>query len=200
MAFTFFFRDIHTLERTLDFFLPYVSGKSKINIWDAGCANGSEPYTLALLLAEKMNKFSFNNVKIYCTDIDISNQFGNIIKNGIYQWEEIARIPEDILLKYFRQIDEKKYQIVDEIRNKLVFYQHDLLSLQPIEKNFSLIICKNVLLHFSYEERIKVIQMFHSALLDNGLLVTEQTQKLPVELSTKFELLTSDAQILKKLT
>lgn len=199
MAFTFFFRDIYTLERAIEFLLPLVAGRSKIKIWDAGCANGPEPYTLAILLAEKMNKFSFNNVKIVCTDIDISNQFGTIIQNGIYSWEEIARIPENYLSKYFFKLDDNKYQIIDEIRNKIVFYKHDLLEYKPIDDNFSLILCKNVLLHFSYEQRIKVIQMFYNTLIDDGLFVTEQTQKLPQELSHKFELLTSDAQILKKV-
>jgi len=30
MAFTFFFRDIHTLERAIEFLLPLVTGRSKI--------------------------------------------------------------------------------------------------------------------------------------------------------------------------
>ena len=41
--------------------------------------------------------------------------------------------------------------------------------------------------------------MFYNTLIDDGLFVTEQTQKLPQELSHKFELLTSYAQILKKV-
>lgn len=199
MAFTFFFRDLHSIERTLELFIPLVTGKSVIKIWDAGCANGPEPYTLAILLNEKMNKFQFKNVKIICTDIDLSNQFGDIIEKGIYSNEEVARIPQDYLEKYFTKISDNKVQVIDEIRNKLTFYKHDLLTLTSIGNDFSLILCKNVLLHFTYEERIKVINMFYNSLSPNGLLVTEQTQKLPDEFKGKFEQVASDAQIYKKL-
>ena len=58
MAFTFFFRDNHTLEQLVKHLLPIVQGRSNIKIWDAGCAMGPEPYTLAILLAEKMGKFA----------------------------------------------------------------------------------------------------------------------------------------------
>ena len=40
MAFTFFFRDNHTLEQLVKHLLPTVQGRSNIKIWDAGCAMG----------------------------------------------------------------------------------------------------------------------------------------------------------------
>ncbi|HPB55993.1 MAG TPA: CheR family methyltransferase, partial [Candidatus Aminicenantes bacterium] len=68
MAFTFFFRDNHTLEQLVKHLLPTVQGRSNIKIWDAGCAMGPEPYTLAILFAEKMGKFAFKNVRIDASD------------------------------------------------------------------------------------------------------------------------------------
>ena len=52
MAFTYFFRDSHTLELTVKHMAPEVMGRSRIRIWDAGCAMGPEPYTLAMFLRE----------------------------------------------------------------------------------------------------------------------------------------------------
>ena len=54
MAFTFFMRDQPTLEHAADHMIPYASGRSRIKIWDAGCALGQETYTIAMIFAEKV--------------------------------------------------------------------------------------------------------------------------------------------------
>ena len=77
MAFTFFMRDQPTLEHAADHLIPYASGRSKIRIWDAGCAMGQETYTIAMIFAEKMNPFGFKNLRIDATDYDQANNFGD---------------------------------------------------------------------------------------------------------------------------
>ena len=37
MAFTFFFRDIQILELAIKHVVPFAIGRSRINVWDAGC-------------------------------------------------------------------------------------------------------------------------------------------------------------------
>ena len=66
MAFTFFFRDQQVLERVVEHLLPILSGRSHPRIWDAGSAMGQEPYTLAIILAERMGHFGFNNLRRSC--------------------------------------------------------------------------------------------------------------------------------------
>ncbi len=201
MAFTFFFRDRHTLDTIVDHLIPFVTGRSKIRIWDAGCASGEEPYTLMVLLAEKMGRYSFKNVKIQATDIDISNQFGEIINKGIYPYERVQRIPRNLLTKYFRSVtkDDSHFQVIDDLRSKINFRQENLCNYQPTGSGFSLVLCKNVLLHQTYEQRVNILNMFHESLLEGGLLAMEQTQKLPSELSGRFKQLVNSAQIFKKL-
>ena len=202
MAFTFFFRDTHTIEHIAKYLEPQVAGRSRVRIWDAGCANGPEPYTLAIILAENMGNFAFKNVYINATDIDESGNFGEIIKNGIYTYDELSRIPEDIFKKYFSQMTENvkgNYKLNDTIISKVSYQKHDLLGLQPIGDSFSLILCKNVLLHFKYEERVEVIKMFHKSLAPDGLFATEQTQKMPEETAHLFEQVVNDAQLFRKI-
>jgi len=52
MAFTYFFRDMQTLEMIRDYVLPALRMRRYIHIWDAGCAMGPEPYSLAIILRE----------------------------------------------------------------------------------------------------------------------------------------------------
>lgn len=200
MAFTFFFRDLQTIEMIRDHVIPSLRTRKYLNIWDAGCAMGPEPYTLAIILRENMGEMIFRNVKIHATDIDGSNLFEKIICDGIYPRETVERIPKDIFEKYFEPAGKSGYfRIIETIRKCISFQKHDLLSLEPVRKDFELIVCKNVLLHFKEEERIKVIRMFHMALEEGGFFVTEQTQKMPKELDKMFEPVVSNAQVFRKI-
>ncbi|BCZ45626.1 hypothetical protein psyc5s11_16930 [Clostridium gelidum] len=199
MAFTYFFRDLQTLEVIRDYALPYLSSKQYINIWDAGCAMGQEPYSLSMILCENLGYMYFRNVEILATDIDESNLFENIISEGSYPEEQIQRIPKDIFNAYFKPDDKDGYfKLNEEIRKSVTFQKHDLLSLSPPKKDFGLIICKNVLLHFNEEQRIKVIKMYYDSLIEGGYLAMEQTQKLPKEVQHLFEPVVSNAQVFKK--
>jgi chemotaxis protein methyltransferase CheR len=201
MAFTFFFRDSHTLEQVAKYFLPHVQGYRKIKIWDAGCAMGPEPYTFLIILAERMGYFTFKNVFMDATDIDETGHFGEIVTEGVYPESDLKRIPVDIFEKYFSANPEKPgHCIIDQnIRNRIKFTTHDLLSLKPVSDQYNLIICKNVLLHFQYEERVKVIKMFHSVLEPGGIFTTEQTQQMPVECGHLFKKMASDANVYQKI-
>jgi len=199
MAFTYFFRDGQTLELIAQHVVPDLSRRRYINIWDAGCAHGPEPYSLAITFRENMGHFLFRNVKIYATDIDESNHFGEVIARGVYPDGEVKRIPTELLGRYFSCAGEPgRLQICEEVRKAVQFYKHDLLSLKAIREGFGLIVCKNVLLHFSPEQRVEVLRMFHGALAEGGYLVTEQTQKLPAEIGHLFSQVTEAGQVFQK--
>jgi chemotaxis protein methyltransferase CheR len=198
MAFTFFFRDQQTLHSIVDALTPVIIGQSNIQIWDAGCATGEEPYSLAIMLSEKMGHFSFKNVKIYATDINPN--FEKIISEAAYPYEKLQRIPKELFYKYFQQTEANSnlYQLVYKIRTKLRFQLNDLRNLTPIEGQNSLILCKNVLLHQKPNERIAILKMFHKRLKNNGILALEQTQKLPDEIKPLFKQIVQNAQIFQK--
>jgi chemotaxis protein methyltransferase CheR len=197
MAFTFFFRDMHTMETLEQHVFPHLIKHRYIDIWDAGCANGPEPYTLAMLLRENTGEFGFRNIRIHATDLN--GKFGEIIDCGIYTAEEVGRIPAAIMDKYFQSCsDGNGYQIIEPIRRAVTFWEHDLTSLQPIRDEFCLVVCKNVLLHLSAEQRLGVLRMFRDALRPEGFLAVEQTQKIPDELQGMFRQITPDAQVFQK--
>lgn len=180
--------------------IPRVEGKDKIKVWDAGCAMGPEPYTYAIIMAEKMGKYEYKKVHIDATDIDETSNFKETVENGIYPLSDLSRMPENILEKYFYKYDDNnKYKINDLILKSVKFAQHDLLTLKPFDKKYDVVLCKNVLLHFKYEERINVIKMFHSVLEPHGLFCTEQTQALPEEVSDLFKKVVTDANIYEKI-
>lgn len=197
MAFTFFFRDIHTLDLAIKSIIPDIAGRSKIRIWDAGCAMGPETFTIAILFAEYCSKFVFRNIQIDASDIDEQDVFGQTIHDARYPYDILQRIPEDIFTKYFTPDGDGSYRIVESIRDRVCFHKHNLLSLHPFGSGYTLIVCKNVLLHFTQAQRIDVLKMYHQSLMPGGYLVLERTQQLPVEVQPYFEQLSGEAQFFK---
>ncbi len=200
MAFSFFMRDQPTLEHAAEQMIPYASGRSRIKVWDAGCALGQETYTIAMILAEKMNPFGFNNLRIDATDYDSANRFGDIVTRAAYPAEELQRTPPALLAKYFEAAGTPgQLRAVNQLRSRVNFQYHDLLSLKPVGHNYCLVVCKNVMLHFQYPERVEVFKMFHEALAPGGYLANENTQKLPQEVAHLFTQVVPDTQVYKKV-
>ncbi|QOX78783.1 chemotaxis protein CheR [Trichlorobacter lovleyi] len=201
MAFTFFFRDLPVLEHAVEYTLKLALGRLRIKVWDAGCALGQEPYTLAILFAERMGEMGFNTLYLDATDYDSENNFGDIVTAAEYKSEELQRIPPEIFGKYFEEVAGKPgyHKIIDRIRKRVFFKYNDLLGLQPVGSDYSLVVCKNVLLHFSYEQRIDVLKMYHRSLAPGGYFATENTQKIPREICHLFEQVTPDAQLFRKV-
>jgi chemotaxis protein methyltransferase CheR len=199
MAFTFFFRDLDCLEMAVEAMLAQAAGRSRVRIWDAGCAMGHEPYTLAMLLAERMGQFAFRNVEIQASDYD--EPLLKKVQDGFYAHEEVCRVPEEYLKKYFEAVPgpENKFQIIERLRETVKAKSHNLLTFSPLRNNFSLIVCKNVLLHFQPSERVEVIRMFHKALEPGGYFVTERTQKMPEEAACLFRQAVSDAPLFQRI-
>ena len=80
-------------------------GKKKgdpIRAWCASCASGEEPYSLAMLLAEKLNDaFDDYEITIYATDIDESALAE--ARKGRYSLEKLKNVKPEFIDKYFTQ-------------------------------------------------------------------------------------------------
>jgi chemotaxis protein methyltransferase CheR len=123
-----------------------------------------------------------------------------MIETAEYPKEELERVPEGIVEKYFEPANKPGYlRVIETIRRPIAYQRHDLLSLQEIGQGYSLVLCKNVLLHFQAAERIGVFRMFHRALAPGGLIATEHTQEMPPELAPLFERVIPDGQLFRRV-
>jgi chemotaxis protein methyltransferase CheR len=200
VAFTFFFRDQRVLNSIVQHVIPSVMGRSSIRVWDAGCASGEETYSVAMLLFDNLWPFASNNLRIDATDIEENSQFANTIATGIYSAELLKGSPhQELLSKYSRPAARSGYVEFDIALRNCIFYQrHDLRSLRPIGDNFSLVVCKNVLLHLAYEQRVEVIRMFYEALSPCGYLALDELQEVPLEVVPLFAQVVADGKLYRK--
>ncbi|HUT92434.1 MAG TPA: CheR family methyltransferase [Thermoguttaceae bacterium] len=101
MAFTCFFRDGQAPDLLAEHVIPDLATRRYMDVWDAGCATGPEPYSIAMTFREHMGPFLFRNLRIWATDIDETDTFGRIIARGVYCEQETKRIPAEIRARHF---------------------------------------------------------------------------------------------------
>jgi len=188
MAYTSFFRDTDALNAIGEHVIPVISHARSIRVWDAGCASGEEPYTLAILFASKLGAFPFRNLDILATDYEESNfaQFGDKIRVAEYSRQDIFWVPQVHRDQYFEATESPEvFRLTPPIRERVRYIQHDLLTFEPPETGYSLIVCKNVLMHFSPADQVKVLEMFHQTLLPGGFLAVDGNQAIPPSFATR---------------
>lgn len=144
---------------------------SGLKIWSAACSIGSEPYTLAMILA----KHSIRNAKIIATDLD------TVVlakaKAGEYSAQEMRNVPNEDKHKFFTETIANNYQVSTPIKNYITFKQHDLLK-DTYEKQSNIIVCRNVTIYFKPDARDEIYQKFSDALVPGGILFTGATETI----------------------
>lgn len=136
----------------------------KLKIWSAACSTGEEPYSLAILLAQ--HRF-FKDVEILATDID--KEVLITAKEGVYSEKSLENLPPKFKEKYFSKLtDNKSYKIDDKIKGMVTFRQHNLLE-DPFPQNCHLIMCRNVMIYFTEEAKVRLYKKFYDSLHDEGV-------------------------------
>jgi len=177
-----FFRDAPQFEVLRSAVLPdQLREGAKLNIWTAACSHGAEPYSVAILLDELR---AGDGHRIFATDID-STILAQAAAGGPYRANEIRNVSKSQLLKYFTP-EETGHRIADDIRERVEFREHNLLS-DSFEEGFSLILCRNVMIYFSAEVKQKLFQRFHASLKPGGILFLGGTEAMLGEDADGFE-------------
>lgn len=168
---THFFRDRAEFEE-LRRLLPHLveaRGRDPLRVWIAGCATGQEVYSVAMLLAEALGVHDTplkTHVQIFATDID--KDALRIARRGIYSVATLNEIPKEFADKYLTRHPDG-VQVIDSLRNAILFADHDLCQDPPFQK-IDLLCCRNLLIYFGNALQHKVLSRFHYALANDGFL------------------------------
>ncbi len=149
---------------------------STIKIWSAGCSNGEEPYSIAIMLREFLGR-SIKRYTISILGTDIDEDSLNKAKNGIYQLKQLEKISKDRLERFFIKKDDCGYQVNDEIRRLVKFRYHDMIS-GPRLYGFDIIFCRNVTIYFEQKLQEKLYLNFYNSLNEGGYFVMGKTETL----------------------
>ena len=144
---------------------------SKLRIWSAACANGSEPFSVAIILAEIAPAVRYH---LEATDID--EKILEQARQGGYLPQVLKNVSSVRLARYFI-LQEGLYLLKAQIKNKVIFKQHNLLT-EPFSVGYDLIICRNVAIYFTRETQIELYRRFCKALRPGGVLFIGATESI----------------------
>ena len=144
---------------------------SKVSVWCAGCANGEEPYSIALLglKLKRQNRFA-----IIATDLS-PNALARA-EAGLYPSARITGL-SDVLLQQFFSPHEESYQLNKKVRQQVQFFRHDILT-DPAYEQVDLILCRNLLIYFSRQQQRQVLEKLATALRHGGYLILGRAETL----------------------
>ncbi|MBU0697471.1 MAG: PAS domain-containing protein [Bacteroidetes bacterium] len=167
---TSFFRDPAAFKIIADTVVPDIIKKNQtkvLKIWVAGCATGEEAYSIAILVKEYLSKHPKNiEVKIFASDI--SKAALDVASKGVYADHITKTVSKERLQEFFTK-EENTYTVKHEIRQMLIFAQHDLTK-NPPYCNVDLISCRNLLIYLNITLQQKVFAMLHFGLKEGGYL------------------------------
>ncbi|HEY3831616.1 MAG TPA: CheR family methyltransferase [Acidimicrobiia bacterium] len=146
-----------------------------IRAWSAGCASGEEAYTLAMMLAELLGPDEFRRrVKVYGTDVDEEDL--QAARQASYAARDVEPVPQPLREKYFDLVGDR-YVFRNDLRRSIIFGRLDVLHDAPISR-LELLACRNTLMYFNAETQAQVLERFHFALNEQGVLVLGKAETL----------------------
>lgn len=171
---TSFFRDSAVWVRMQEMLLPEILSAIQpgtvLRAWMPGCSTGEEAYTLAIVFKEaleKLNQQRGTTLQIFATDID--QDAIDIARRGIYPANIAADISPENLNRYFMSTEEG-YRIKTEIREMVVFAQHNVI-LHPPFTRIDILSCRNLLIYLDPELQKKLIGLFYYSTNPDGIML-----------------------------
>lgn len=203
-----FFRNSLSFEYLRKLIVPNILADNieendSFRIWSAGCANGEEPYSIAILLNElnEKDKYQLKPV-IFATDID--HKALKKASVGSYGLSSVKSMKYGLVKKYFT-IEEDNYRIIPEIKQQVKFSLYDLMNKtqssppESIFGNFDLVFCRNVLIYFEMEYQNIIFNKLYNSLKPNGYLILGEAE-IPVDgFKHKFRRVNNCCKIYQKM-
>ena len=171
-----------------------------MKIWSAGCSSGEEVYSIAILL--KKNNMLKKSI-IYATDFnkvvlsEARNGFLSYSSYNVAKQNYKLIDSEDNLDKYIVK-NRNFIKIKQEIQDKILFFEHNL-AIDSSFNEFDIIVCKNVIIYFTYELQKKVFELFYNSLKFGGFLIIGESEQLHEDFRDKFESYSVEYKVFKKV-
>lgn len=184
---SYFFRDKYPFHFFKTKFLLDMQRKNKslIRVWSACCADGQEPYSIAMDFCShlKMDTLSiFNHESLEITATDIAQNCLNKTNSGIYSRFEVSRgITPDLLKLYFIKTKTEDYQLKPIVSSKVNVQKVNLCDSTYLLPSFDIIFCRYVLIYMEQDLRTKVISQMLKHLHQGGYFVTDPASSLRIK-------------------
>lgn len=177
-----FFREPHHFDLLRDRVLPglveQLKAGGRVRIWSAGCSNGQEPYTIAMVLRDAGLTAS-DDVRILATDIDPT-----VIAHaraGCYPANMITGLPPETRERHFTPVDGghgETWQVHPDISALVTFKVLNLLRDWPMHRKFDVVFCRNVVIYFDAATQAELWRRFADHIAPGGWLFLGHSERV----------------------
>ena len=156
---------------------------SVLRAWIPGCSTGEEAYSLAIVFKEALEKTNLHegiSLQIFATDLD--NEAIEIARKGLFPANIAADVSPDRLKRFFIKTEDG-YRMNTEIREMIVFAQHNIIMHPPFTK-IDILSCRNLLIYLDTELQKKMIGLFYYSINPEGIIVLGSAETLGTQSSS----------------
>lgn len=150
-----------------------------LKFWSAAASIGAEAYTIAMVAADAVG------IEERCFSVlgtDISTEVIAQAQRAVYPVSMIAPVPPAFRERYVMRAvnaERQEVRIVPELRRLVRFVNLNLMDdTYPIERDFDVIFCRNVLIYFSKATQDAVLRRLCSHLRRGGFLILGHSESL----------------------
>jgi chemotaxis protein methyltransferase CheR len=176
---TSMFREAIALRVLREEIVPWLRTFPSVRIWVAGCATGEEVASLAIVLRETE---MLGRVRIYATDINEGSLA--IAARAVYPLESVQSSEADYRRSGGRGALTDYYAVVGEMArldrtllSRVTWARHNLVS-DASFNDFHVILCTNVLTHFSRQLQTQVQQLLYDSLVRSAYLIVGRLESV----------------------
>ncbi|MDP2787625.1 MAG: CheR family methyltransferase [Pseudomonadota bacterium] len=177
---SYFFRDQAQMDWLREEYLPRLIARRReennlyLRIWSAGCSDGQELYSLAMLLAELLPDLERWNLHLLGTDLNAA-ALSRALRGRYSEWS-LRATPEAARQRHFRWERDHTWSISAGLRGHVHFAYLNLRedsfpSLLSETTALDLVLCRNVFIYFDPAIVADVMHKFHACLAPGGHLL-----------------------------
>jgi chemotaxis protein methyltransferase CheR len=158
---------------------PATARSRMVRVWSAACSTGEEPYSIAMCLRHHLPIDEGWQIEISATDL--STRALKAAQDAVWPIEHAAAIPELYLRAFMlRGEGERAGQMRAGplLRSMISFRVQNLHAAYPASAPFDLIFCRNVLIYFDKQAKVRVVERLVGMLAKGGYLFVGHAESL----------------------
>lgn len=167
---TSWFRDQEPFSVLTESVLPDLAAargpQHTLRIWSAACSSGQEPYSLAMLLQDKLP--AGWNYQMVASDLS-TEMLARAEKGRFSQLEMNRGLPAAMLVRHFERVG-TDWQVAAALRRNITFQSINLATPLPALPPFDVVFLRNVLIYFDVETKRAVLNRIRKLIRPDGWL------------------------------
>ena len=179
---TSFFRESYHFEQLAAEALPQLesvrAASRRLRLWSAGCSTGEEPYSLAVVMRERLAHLGGWDIKLLATDID--TKVVATAAEGVYPAERFKGVSAERVRNWFPPLAARPgfCAASPELKSLITFKQLNLLDAWPMKGPFDIVFCRNVVIYFDKAAQRKLFDRIADMQEPGGWLFIGHSENL----------------------